>query len=311
MAPAALLVVAVMCFSRSTHAAPPAWRETRVDQSWRDSPARTIIEEVSRDAGLRPLLDDRIAARLDAAHVTLLARNQSVAALLRRIGELTDTDMVIVEGRLVAYEHGRVPAILIVANELNAEDDSGNGSAAEKRHDCEWIDLTVSAIATEMTKAFGVPVTATSEILGRQELVSFVGEGATLQQAVDEICRQLNCPHGWVEGGVVLGQNGPAVPKHTGPAAQSSRRTKAAPLRLAGEVLTWEELAHLTETGCGRDVILPDAQRGRTVGGLWANGDAVDVLVARAMWSPSPLSVEDSSESLALHAADEGDSDGP
>lgn len=311
--PAALALVAAICFAQSASAAPPIWAATQVDQSWRDAPARMIIEEVSRQAGLRPLLDDRTALRLDAARVTLLARNQPVATLLRRIGELTDTDLVIMGDRLVAYEHGRVPAMLIVANELTSADqsDSVTADAGEYRRDCEWIDLTVSAIAAEMSKAFGMPVAVTGEIRDRQELVSFSASKATLQQAVDEVCRQLDCSFGWVEGAVVIGQNGPAVPKHTAPALQGVRKKSAAPLRLGGDVLTWQELAHLTVTGCGRDVILPDAHRGRSVGKLWADGDALDILTARAMWSPARLSVEVTADSLALQAAGEEDSDEP
>ena len=312
-APSALTLVAAMCLAQSAGAAPPKWSATLVEQSWRDAPARMIIEEVSRQAGLRPMLDDRIAMRLDAARITLLARNQPVAVLLRRIGELTDTDIVIVGERLVAYEHGKVPAILIVANELTGTDESRSSGTdgTERRYDCEWIDLTVSAITAEMSKAFGTPVTVTDEILGRQELVSFTAANATLQQAVDEVCRQLDCSHGWVEGAVIIGQNGPAVPRHTAPVAPRGGKKGAAPLRLVGDVLTWQELAHLTETGCGRDVILPDAQRVRSVGKLWADGDAVDVLMARAMWSPVRLSVEVTTDSLALQASGEEDSDEP
>lgn len=304
---AILVLVAIAARVNPASAAPPSWTALRVDQSWRDTPARMIIEDVSRQAGVRPLLDDAVAIRLDAAHITLLARNQPVSVLLKRIGELTDTDIVIVGERLVVYDHGRVPALLIVANELNNAGTvvAASEASEEIRRDCEWIDLTAAAVTAEMSKAFDVPVILADAMQGRQELVAYTAKQATLEQAVTEVCRQLDCPYGWMEGVVVIGQNGPGVPKHTGPAVRRRTAKVAAPLRLSGEVLTWQELAHLTETGCGQDVILPEAQRGRSLGKMWANGDALDVVVARAMWSPGRLSVETTAGSLALHGADD------
>jgi len=304
---AIIVVAAYLGLIGSALGAPPNWSATVVDQSWRNAPSRLIIEEVSRLAGVRPLLDDAMSLRLDTMHITLLARKQPVAVLLKRIGELTDTDIVVVGERLVAYEHGRVPGLLIVANELKVGDTVvAQGSGVEdRRHDCEWIDLSVAAITAEMTRVFGTPVMVSSALQGRQELLSFTATQATLDQAVGEVCRQLDCTYGWLEGAIVIGQNGPAVPKHTGRTEGRENRDRLPPLRLAGEVLTWQDLAHLTETGSGRDVILPEAQRGRSVGRIWADGDAQDVLVARAMWASKRLSVDTTDDSLALHEADD------
>lgn len=304
---AIIVVAACLGLTGSAPGAPPHWSATVVDQSWRNAPARLIIEEVSGLAGVRPLLDDAMSLRLDTMHITLLARKQPVSVLLKRIGELTDTDIVVVGERLVAYEHGKVPGLLIVANELKVADAAvGQSSGAgDRRRDCEWIDLSVAAIATEMTRAFGTPVMVSSALQGRQELLSFTATQATLDQAVGDVCRQLDCTYGWLEGALVIGQNGPSVPKHTGRLAGRENTGRLAPLRLAGESLTWEDLAHLTETGSGRDVILPEAQRSQSVGRMWADGDAQDVLVARAMWASTRLSVETTDDSLALHGADD------
>lgn len=306
------MVVTAFWLAQPAGAAPPKWRETLVDQSWRDTPARVLLEDVSRQAGLRLLLDDRVALRLDAAHITLLARNQPASVILRRIGELTDMDLVIVGERLMAYEHGRVPAMLIVADELSSThtNDPSVADESPQRYDCEWIDLTVPAIASSISKTFGVSVSVAPEIQARQELVSFTASNATLDEAIGEVCRQLQCPFGWVDGGVVIGQNGPAVPKRTAAARKVPVKKVSTPLRLSGEELTWQELAHLTEAGCGRNVILPDSQRGKSVGKLWADSDAVDVMVARALWSSSHMIVDVTNASLALQA-DEDEATSP
>ncbi len=166
------------------------------------------------------------------------------------------------------------------------------------------------AIAASMSKTFGVSVSIAPEIQGRQELVSFTATNATLGDAITEVCRQLGCPFGWVDGGVVIGQDGPAVPKYTVTARKVLVKKISAPLRLSGEEMTWQELAHLTETGSGRNVTLPDSQRGKSVGKLWADSDAVDVMVARALWSSSHMIVDATNASLALQA-DEDEATSP
>ena len=132
------------------------------------------------------------------------------------------------------------------------------------------------------------------------------GTDLSLEEAVKDVCRQLDCPFGWTEGGVVIGRAGAALPKKPEPAVENAAPADAK-LRLSGEPLTWEDLAVLTRTRSGRNVILPAEQRTKPLGSLWADGEAMDVMIARALWEPSPLSAEITGASLALDpAAEEG-----
>jgi len=309
-----ILVVGACACATAAPDAPAAWRETRVDGSWRDTPARLIIEEVARTAGLRAIFEADAERQLDAARITLLSRKQPAARLLRRIGELADVDLVVISGRLVAYEHGRVPSMLIVANELAPREASvaeGIDAFKSRRLDCEWIDLTVGAICGELSRAFGAEVTVAQEISRKQELVSVSGLDLSLEDAVKEVCRQLECPWGFVAGGVVIGREGSVDAAVSEPAAPEAAIMRSAPLRLSGEPLTWEDLAGLTKTRSGRDVILAQGQRDRSLGRLWADGDAMDILIARALWEPGPLSAEITGATLALHPMGEEGSDEP
>lgn len=284
--------------------AAPSWREVEISGSWRDVPARTIIEETAREAGLPAIFEGDSERLTDAIRVTLLSRKQPISRLLRRVGELTEMDMVVVSGRLLVYEHGRVPGILIVANELDAggaEAPPASEEARGRRRDCEWIDLSIGAFASELSRSYGIEVTLTDDLRQRQDLVSVTGTDVSLDEAVQSVAKQLECQFGWVPGGVVIGREVPSEGRTADAAARNRGTTGDRRLRLSGDALTWEDLATLTGTHCGRDVILPDSRRNQPAGRLWADGEAMDVLIARALWEPGGMGAKITGETLALH----------
>ena len=297
---------------------PPAPFEDRADDvtetsefQWRDDPATVVFEEVAKRLELRPTFDDDAWRRLAEVRVNLLARGISPGRLLRRIGELTDTDVLLIGDRLLICRHGAAPAAFILNNEM-ARLDHPDAPDEIRRVDCDWQDITLAALCERLSRAFGEKVVATDDIQTRQDLVSIVGSNMSLDQAAAAVAEQLACPLGWQGDTLVIGRAGPRS-RETVRSAQPTTEKKARPdrpgrpLRLSGEAVTIKDLAGLTKTLTGREVIASDRKTDESGSKLWADGPAMDVLAARAMWAGEALQVTESGQVRMVRAGGETD----